>query len=298
MLLDGVLNLLRRHGAAAAPRPPPVPRQPAPSLVPETELAVDDDPVWPSARVGVVEALWGEGFLFPGGREETLRLAKPLGLSAASSLLLLGAGSGGPARCIATELGGWVSGYEANAHLAEMANERTQRAGLGRRAEVQTWDPSEPVFPQHYYHHAIAIEPLHGAPSEPTLGAVSLALKQGGQFVLIETVADRPLDPNDAMVATWTRLDHRSADVPSELAITKILGHLGFDVRIVEGVSPRDIQYAIRGWTEAVRAMHGTRPTLQQTALIVREAELWMARVRLMRAGKLRLVRWHAMGRG
>jgi cyclopropane fatty-acyl-phospholipid synthase-like methyltransferase len=298
MLLDGVLNLLRRHGAAAASRPPPVPRLPAPSLVPESELAADDDPIWPSARIGVVEALWGEGFLFPGGREETLRLAKPLGLSAASSLLLLGAGSGGPARCIATELGGWVSGYEANARLAEMANERTQRAGLGRRAEVQTWDPSEPAFPQHYYHHAIAIEPLHGAPSEPTLGAVSIALKQGGQFVLIETVADRPLDPNDAMVATWTRLDHRSVDVPSELAITKILGHLGFDVRIVEDVSPRDIQYAIRGWTEAVRAMQGARPTLHQTALIVCEAELWMARVRLMRAGKLRLVRWHAIGRG
>src|SRR5450755_4421180 len=105
MLLDGVRNLLRRHGAAAALRPAPVPRQPAPSLVPETELAADDDPIWPSARIGVVEALWGEGFLFPGGREETLRLATPLGLSAASSLLLLGAGSGGPARCIATELG-------------------------------------------------------------------------------------------------------------------------------------------------------------------------------------------------
>jgi hypothetical protein len=260
MLLDGVRNLLRRHGAAAASRPPPVPRQLVPSLVPETELAADDDPIWPSARIGVVEALWGEGFLFPGGREETLRLATPLGLSAASSLLLLGAGSGGPARCIATELGGWVSGYEANAHLAELANERTQRAGLGRRAEVQTWDPSEPAFPQHYYHHAIAIEPLHGAPSEPTLGAVSLALKQGGQFVLIETVADLPLDPNDAMVATWTRLDHRPADVPSELAITKVLGHLGFDVRIVEDMTPRDIQYAVKGWGEAVRAMQGARP--------------------------------------
>jgi hypothetical protein len=44
--------------------------------------------------------------------------------------------------------------------------------------------------------------------------------------------------------------------------------------------------------------MQGARPTLQQTALIISEAELWMARVRLMRAGKLRLVRWHAMGRG
>jgi hypothetical protein len=69
-------------------------------------------------------------------------------------------------------------------------------------------------------------------------------------------------------------------------------------LRIVEDVSPRDIQYAIKGWTEAVRAMQGARPTLQQTVLIVSEAELWMARVRLMRAGKLRLVRWHAMGRG
>ena len=75
-----------------------------PSLVPDAALAEDDDPVWPSARIGVAEALWGEGFLFPGGGAEVLRLAKPLGLSAASSLLLIGAGSGGPPRCIAERI--------------------------------------------------------------------------------------------------------------------------------------------------------------------------------------------------
>jgi hypothetical protein len=85
--LDSVRNLLWKHHPAAVSGPPPV--LPVPSLIPETELSEDDDPVWPSARIGVVEALWGEGFLFPGGREETLRLAKPLGLSDASSLLLL-----------------------------------------------------------------------------------------------------------------------------------------------------------------------------------------------------------------
>jgi len=74
--------------------------------------------------------------LFPGGREETLRLAKALGLSAAFSLLLLGIGSGGPGRSIAKEFGGWVSGYKAR--LAALANERTQRDGLGRRAEVES----------------------------------------------------------------------------------------------------------------------------------------------------------------
>jgi hypothetical protein len=35
---------------------------------------------------------------------------------------------------------------------------------------------------------------------------------------------------------------------------------------------------------------------MQQLALIVREAELWMARLRLMRERRLRLVRWHAIG--
>jgi hypothetical protein len=54
----------------------------------------------------------------------------------------------------------------------------------------------------------------------------------------------------------------------------------------------------VAGWRMAVQAMEDTRPTLHELALIVREAELWLARYRLMRAGRLRLVRWHAIGRG
>jgi len=41
-----------------------------------------------------------------------------------------------------------------------------------------------------------------------------------------------------------------------------------------------------------------SRPTLRQAALVVREAELWLARFRLMRRGTLRLVRWHAIATG
>jgi SAM-dependent methyltransferase len=294
MLLDSVRRLLGWH---TSPTEAPFAAI-SPSLAPATALAEDDDPVWPSARIGIAEALWGEGFLFPGGAAETLRLAKPIGLSAASSLLLLGAGSGGPPRSIATNLGVWVSGFEANPRLATLANERSVRAGLGRRAQVETWDPLAPKFPLHYYHHGMALEPLHGAKPEPTLAAMSLALKPGGQLVLVELVADLKLDADDPMVAAWARLDHRPPDVPSELAVTRILRQLGFDVRIVEDVSRRHMQHSVAGWLTAVRAMEDTRPTLHHLALVVREAELWLARFRLMRAGRLRLVRWHAIGRG
>ena len=205
MLLDTVRKLLGWH-AAATEAPFAVPPT---LLAPEIALAEDDDPVWPSARIGIAEALWGEGFLSPGGATETLRLAKPMGLSAASSLLLLGAGSGGSTRSIATSLGVWVSGFEANPRLAALANERSIRAGLGKRAQVETWDPDAPKFPLHYYHHGMALEPLHGARPEPTLAALSLALKPGGQLVLVELVADLQLDAADPTVAAWARLDHR-----------------------------------------------------------------------------------------
>ena len=294
LLLDGVRDLLGWH--VAAPKQPKASAAPPPLLVPVAPLAEDDDPVWPSARISVAEALWGEGFLFPGGHEEAVRLAKPLGLSEASSLMFLGAGTGGAPRGITAELGVWVTGYESNPRLTALANERNLRAGLGRRAQVEPWDPFAPKFPPRYYHHAIAIEPLQGAPAELMLAAVAAALKPGGQFVLLETVADRTLDPSDATVAHWAKLDHRPADVPSELGITRALGQLGFDVRIVEDASRRHMHQAIAGWGQAVQGIKGARPTMQQLALIVREAELWLARLRLMRERRLRLVRWHAIG--
>jgi cyclopropane fatty-acyl-phospholipid synthase-like methyltransferase len=219
-------------------------------------------------------------------------------LSAASSLLLIGAGIGGPPRCITAEFGVWVTGYEANARLVELANERSKRAGLGRRAQMEPWDPQAPKFARRYFHHGIAIEPLRGAGPEPLLAATSLALKPAGQFVLLEVVSDLPLDPADPMVATWARLDHRPAQVPSELEITEVLGRHGFDVRIVEDLSRRDMQNAMQGWRTAVQAMASARPSLRHAAVVVREAELWRARSRLMQTGKLRLVRWNAIAPG
>ena len=136
-----------------------------------------------------------------------------------------------------------------------------------RAGPIETWDRLAPRFPLHYYHHGMALEPLHGATPEPILAALSLALKPGGQLVLVEVVADLQLVPADPVVAAWARLDHRSADLPSELAITKVLGRLGFDVRIVEDITHRHMQE--RGGRDGPRlseAMAGARPTLRQLA--------------------------------
>lgn len=250
---------------------------------------------WSPERIAICEQLWGEGFLFPGGAEETLRLARPLGLSSAATLILVGAGSGGPPCTIASQLGVRVCGFETDPDLAALAQERTVRARLGRRAQVEMWYPAAPSFRTRAFHHGLALEPLRGAKAEPVLSALTAALKPGGQLVMLELVADEPLDPADPVVAGWSRFD-RSPDLLSESAITRILGRLGYDIRIAEDLTERHVHLAVLGWRRAVRALGEARPGPGSAPLLVAEAERWAFRLRLMREDKLRMIRWHAIG--
>lgn len=266
---------------------------------PTFDAAAIQNSIWPPHRLEVVDSLWGKGFQFPGGEAETLHLAKPLGLSSASSLILVGAGSGGPPCAIANRLGVWVTGFESDPGLVLAATEHSLRGGLARRAQIEAWDPEHPAFERSQFHHGMALDPLREGQPEPTLAALAQALKPGGQLVLVETVADSPLDPHDPVVATWRRLERRRADVvPSEISITRVLGRLGFDVRIVEDVTQRHMRQALFGWRQVVRGMQHAPPPPRDAAQLVQEAELWLLRMKLLRGRKLRLVRWNAIGRG
>jgi cyclopropane fatty-acyl-phospholipid synthase-like methyltransferase len=292
MLLDGVRNwLARAPGAEKVPEPLAAFADPLP------DLAVVCESAWAPARVEVAARLWGEGFIFPGGQEEALRFATPLGLSPASSLLLLGCGAGGPARSIASQLGVWVSGFESDPGLVAAASVLCAQAGLGQRAVIEFYDPDSPRFAHRSFHHALAFEPVRTCTPETVLAALTLALRPGGQMAFVQTVANGRFDPADPTVCDWSRLERRNPAVPTETTISRVLGRLGFDIRVAEDISDRHMKLAMRGWRDAVRLMR-ERPSASAAAVLVREAELWLLRIRLIRSGRLRLVRWHAIHRG
>jgi hypothetical protein len=251
---------------------------------------------WPPVRLGLAEQLWGEGFLSPGGGAEVLRLAVPMGLSEATSLLLLGAAAGGPPRVLAAELGVWVSAYESDPSLAALAGQRIKRAGaaVAKHATVEPWDPAAPQFHANAFHHAIAFDALHDAPPTVVLGALREAIKPGGQLVLQEMVADAPLDPSDVAIAAWSRLERRSPDLPSEAGVTAELQRLHFDVRVAEDQSGRHAGLAVQGWQGLVQSLRGAHPSHLFAEALVNEAELWARRISLIQGGRIRFVRWHA----
>lgn len=284
---QGTSTPLQEPLAATAPELSPAP---APSPAPPS--------LWPPARLAIEEELWGTGFLIPGGGPEVLRFAAPIGLSAASSLLLLGAGPGGPAKFLATELGVWVNGHEADPDLATLAARRIQRAGaaIAKRATVTGWNRHAPAFTPRSSHHALALDAIRDAAVPPVLAAIAESLKPYGQVVLVETVAQEPLDPADPAIATWCRLEGRAPILPQPDAISRGLTRLGFDVRVAEDVSAHHMRLAVLGWRHLVRQMARDRPAHDRAAAVVAQAELWTRRIRLMHSGRIRMMRWHAIG--
>ncbi len=291
MLLDAVRQWFGPRTSTVRPDPARSADQPENALV----VTASEPPptAWTTARLGLSERLWGEGFLFPGGAEETLRLVAPLGLNGELNLLLVGAGAGGPPRVIGAQFGAWVAGFEADPGLAGLAAERCNGARLGGRAKVEMWNPQAPSLRAQAYHHGLALEPLRNAQFSAVLSAITSALRPGGQLVMVDLVADEALDHAEPTVAAWRQAERRSADLPTERGVTRMLGRLGFEVRLAEDITDRHVRLATAGWSSFLRGLD-ERPSASAAPVLVSEAELWALRLRLIRGGRLRMVRWQA----
>ena len=94
------------------------------------------------SMVAMLELVWGEGFMAPGGEGNVAKMVEGLELEG-RRVLDLGCGLGGPACILAGKYGAHVVGIDLEAPLIERARRRSESLGLGDRAhfEVVTQGP-------------------------------------------------------------------------------------------------------------------------------------------------------------
>jgi hypothetical protein len=267
---------LLRFGPRGAPLPDAAP-DPAAAPPPDTPAA-------PRAcfRRAWADRLWGEGMALPGGADEVLRLAALLPLSAETTLLLAGVGARAAGGVIAGARGCFVAGFDPAPPPA--------RSAARGRVTTDPFDAAAPAFRARYHHHALFLEPLRGGGAPAALlQAAAAGLRPGGQLVLLELVAAGAPEPR------WLAAEGRAAP-PPEAALPEALAGAGFQLHVVEDAGRRHRDAVLAGWRALTQAMRAEpeRPGAAAAADLVAEAEAWLLRLRLLRDGRLRLLRWHA----
>ena len=90
--------------------------------------------------ITVMELIWGDGFMAPGGEGNVDNLVEGLDLRG-KRVLDIGCGLGRPACILAAKYGAYVVGTDLESHLIDRSKQRAQEMGLAKRTEFMTVKP-------------------------------------------------------------------------------------------------------------------------------------------------------------
>ena len=91
----------------------------------------------------LLELIWGEGFMAPGGKGNVEKIVEGLELRD-QRVLDVGCGVGGPAFVLADTYGANVAGIDLEPQLIELAQKRAQELGLDAKTDFRVVTPGPP----------------------------------------------------------------------------------------------------------------------------------------------------------
>lgn len=251
---------------------------------------------WETARVLLLQRLWGEGFALPGGPQHAAELVKPLALNPAMTVVDLSAGLGGGVRAMAESYGIWVDGLEQDRALAEAGTQLSIMAGLGKKAPVNVFDPDKYEFRPGSCDCVLARELLYRvADKKRLLLQMATALKHGGQLLLTDFVLREPGAAGSPAVEAWRKADPMR---PSPWAVqdyTLGLAACKLETRISEDTTTAYRAMAMAGWAAFTKAAKGHRVDAEMAKCLASEVELFTRRMAALDSGDLMVYRIHAL---
>jgi phosphoethanolamine N-methyltransferase len=150
----------------------------------------------------MLQAVWGEGFLSPGGAEEVARLVADADLRGVS-LLDIGCGAGGIDLALVKNHGAaYVTGLDVEDTVLSCARELIARAQLSDRIGLVKVAPGPLPFPPGTFEVVFSKDSLvHIADKAALMAEVFRVLKPGGRFIASDWLIGHDGAPSAAMAA-------------------------------------------------------------------------------------------------
>ena len=157
------------------------------------------------AMVAVLELVWGEGFMAPGGAGNVNRMVAGLEV-AGKKVLDIGCGLGGPAFALAADRGAIVTGIDLEAPLVARANAAARAKGLADRVSFRVVEAGPLAFGDAGFDVVFSSGAFTQIDDKEGMFAeVFRVLEPGGWFTIYDWLK-APGDYSDAM-REWFRLE-------------------------------------------------------------------------------------------
>lgn len=268
----------------------------------EFDIALDDGVPsgienWDEIRTQVAESIWGEGFINPGSGQFLTKCMAPARINKKKNILELSAGLGGTAIMLAREAGVWVDAIESDPSLVEKAQRIISSTPVSAQIEFHRVDYDTFVIPPKSYHVIYSRERLFISEfKQQVMEQVAVGLKEGGQFLLLDYVVAPDFKTNQITqdwveaeicdVHPWTMNDYSSAFKKNGLHAPK-----------PDDFSQAMIEEINMAWSRMLARLESGAIDRSLVNHIVVEGDIWQKRIKALRSGSVKLLRFNASKR-
>ncbi|MFC1673011.1 hypothetical protein ACFL12_02550 [Pseudomonadota bacterium] len=296
-LVSKVTGLFGGKSKAAAPSEKPAVDPNAAAAAAAADIPDPDiGKVWPAKRLNVVEKLWGEGYVTPGGADQVKKILPLLALDSKKSLLVLGAGLGGPNETMVEDTGVWITGLERDRELAELGHASMARANLKRQAPVRYSTLEEVELKTKSFDACLSFEGVDAVVDKKALmESVCDSLRIDGELMFSALVLPDTNPPGEKAQA-WIAHEPESATPhpwPPQ-AWQALLGTCNMDVRPFDDITHEYRTWVMNGFMRFLGTV--SKEELKEKAQqVVTEVEYWTVRLSAIDAGQIKVARFHAI---
>lgn len=253
-------------------------------------FSIDD---WPDQRVEILEILWGSGNRLPGDDAFNLELFHHINLDSKSKILDIAGGLGNCSRLFAKKFYAQVDIVEAYPNLLPHLKKLNAQQKLEPFISILNGDLNNVQLPRIKYDLIYGREALFKIKDKQhALEKTVDALKAQGHLIFTDFVLEKDAS-SYRIFKNWSARENQTVYPVSIATYRKIIDGFEMEMKPIKDYSEQYIRYINQGWFQLKEYMKTHDFDDKFVDIMAQESDLWLSRVRALRSGKLKLVRFH-----
>lgn len=248
---------------------------------------------WSDDRVEIVELLWGKGNRLPGDDAFNMDLFNLVALNSKSKILDIAVGLGSCARMLAKSHFAHIDVIENYPNLLPHLIKNLEQEKLKPFISILNGNLNEVSLPDVKYDLIYGREAFFKIKNkQAVMEKIVDALTANGHFIFTDFVLERDAS-SYKIFKNWSAREKETVYPVSVATYKKIFKGFDMPLRAIEDYSEQYIHHVNKGWVRLKDYMQTHEFDDAFVDMMAQESDLWLSRVRALRSGKLKLVKFH-----